>query len=1228
MSTTTANNTMNFGPEWMRRAPLSSARASPPPVQTTQHQRSGSGSYSAVLASPTSLHPSSPSSIPVQLTDPAHPFRYSRTEMLTVFDGLREKLTANPSFPLEMERLEIVTSEEVLEPVSEVSMTDVEKKVYGGQLGVNSEVKRREPATPGGISSPRNERFAALGSPRGEKATFGRRNGAKNTPGAALRQSTRRGDYFSGALGGAEGWATPSANAAQGGGSGTFEGGVFRGPDDAKGLEDSPIEEEQELKGAETPKQESSRLAVGGGAFDILAPVGGRGVSRLAKFGITKSEAQPAAPSADEGSSLLADRDFDDDVLREVMAVAADQSRPDSANGMERLQSRFAAQTLAGGAANSLDFGEGRVDRVDRDPFNAAPRTGLGGIFGSPAEEAQAQTPAQPRGVGDVGGSVGGLFEHPIVPSQPTLPPAPPQTTRVMNMPDKLKWLYRDPTGAIQGPFSGLEMHDWYKAGFFQPNLLVKREEDNEFEPLSVLVRRIGNQREPFLVPLPSRTMLAPIPAKGWGSGNQGASGTTTPGGSMLGAVQAAATPGSGWESTRWEPQQPPFANSFPSFGTTLTADQQNALERRKQEEQYLMARQREILQQQQQQQLYASYLQQHHSSAMLQPSPLDLLRGQQQQRELTLLQQQQQQQAQAQRSAAPSPFLTPAAVASPTLANGILGGLSSWAQGSGLQQAALLAQAAQQQAQAQAQSPWGSTAVLRDARDALQEQVESPIAAAHALAERQGLNTSQTDLLTSVAKEMEEAEMEAAMARADDSFFEDEEEEKAADGYERLPDSPFDEEMEVVAPTEKIAIPKEEFEGFNDETEISVVESPAAEMEKEETPESSVVTVQATPLTLAPVPAATPSIAPWAVAAQPEKKAAQKKPTLREIQELEAKKAEQKRAIEKQQAEAALAAEIAQAQLAAQQAASAQLPSNAKWGSDAGPAPANIATLVNAQPVVSSYPAPAPWAAKPAPAAATSTGKKTLAQIQKEEEDAAKKKQAALLQAQKAAGIPPVVVGKSYANAGANSAAVRGAAPVAAGPGWTTVGASGKVSAPPAAVKAAPVVKPVVQAAPVVRAVAAPTVVKPVVAPVVKAPQVPKPAVGPSAATAGGAQLSEGFMNWAHSALKGLKIDIDDFLQMIIQMPVNDPFTAEIISDSVYASSTTIDGRRFAEEFTRRRKSDHLGANASAAAPVSNGGGWNDVVSKAGSKGAAAQGPEWNAAFKVVAKKGGSKKR
>ena len=151
----------------------------------------------------------------------------------------------------------------------------------------------------------------------------------------------------------------------------------------------------------------------------------------------------------------------------------------------------------------------------------------------------------------------------------------PPQQ-RQMVMPDRMKWIYRDPTGNKQGPWSGLEMHDWYKAGFFSPELQVRKLEDSEYEPLASMIRRIGNSREPFLVP---QIGIAHGPA---GPSIPGAEGKGPP-----------APTGSA---------QPPFAGAFPSFGTTLTAEQQNALERRKQEEQYLMARQKEYLAQHQNQ--------------------------------------------------------------------------------------------------------------------------------------------------------------------------------------------------------------------------------------------------------------------------------------------------------------------------------------------------------------------------------------------------------------------------------------------------------------------------------------------------------------------------------------------------------------------------------------------------------------------------------------------------
>ena len=158
----------------------------------------------------------------------------------------------------------------------------------------------------------------------------------------------------------------------------------------------------------------------------------------------------------------------------------------------------------------------------------------------------------------------------------------PAAQQRQMVMPDRMRWIYRDPQGNTQGPWSGLEMHDWYKAGFFSPELQVKKFEDADYEPLAQLIRRIGNSREPFLVP---QIGIAHGSSTAQPSSNAPALGgvpATTPS-----AVQAGSA-------------QPPFASSFPSFGTTLTAEQQNALERRKQEEQYLMARQKEHLAQQQ----------------------------------------------------------------------------------------------------------------------------------------------------------------------------------------------------------------------------------------------------------------------------------------------------------------------------------------------------------------------------------------------------------------------------------------------------------------------------------------------------------------------------------------------------------------------------------------------------------------------------------------------------
>lgn len=114
----------------------------------------------------------------------------------------------------------------------------------------------------------------------------------------------------------------------------------------------------------------------------------------------------------------------------------------------------------------------------------------------------------------------------------------------------------------------------------------------------------------------------------------------------------------------------------------------------------------------------------------------------------------------------------------------------------------------------------------------------------------------------------------------------------------------------------------------------------------------------------------------------------------------------------------------------------------------------------------------------------------------------------------------------------------------------------------------------------------------------------------------------------------------MDDFVQQLLLFPAE----AEIISESVYANSQTMDGRQFAAEFLRRRKLAEKGvvqgtggAGSAGTAPYSSSGatagsrskgnesknpsGWNEVAKK-GSSATTQKDAEGQAAFKVVAAK------
>ncbi|CAH1173798.1 unnamed protein product [Phaedon cochleariae] len=54
------------------------------------------------------------------------------------------------------------------------------------------------------------------------------------------------------------------------------------------------------------------------------------------------------------------------------------------------------------------------------------------------------------------------------------------------------KWFYQDPQGHMQGPFSHLEMAEWYKAGYFSNQLKVRRPCDERFFLLGELITLCG----------------------------------------------------------------------------------------------------------------------------------------------------------------------------------------------------------------------------------------------------------------------------------------------------------------------------------------------------------------------------------------------------------------------------------------------------------------------------------------------------------------------------------------------------------------------------------------------------------------------------------------------------------------------------------------------------------------------------------------------------------------
>ncbi|KAJ5540952.1 hypothetical protein N7494_006028 [Penicillium frequentans] len=866
-----------------------------------------------------------------------------------------------------------------------------------------------------------------------------------------------------------------------------------------------------------------------------------------------------------------------------------------------KLGALFSSTMDDQGRPDSVGLGDmsGQADPslVSKPGSNSASQTPVSAVGSLPVNYSQDPTQAQTPG-----GSV------------------PAAQQRTMVMPDRMRWIYRDPQGSIQGPWTGLEMHDWFKAGFFSPDLQIKRLEDAEFEPLAQLVRRIGNSREPFLVPQIG-ILHGPEPnATPW----TGTGGTTTQGSA-----------------------QPPFPGSFPSFGTTLTAEQQNALERRKQEEQYLMARQKEHLAQQQaiMKQMggsSSSSMQpqlQHQSSAhslhsqpsfgsiaspgAYQPSPIQAPLQQQSQGVPGFF------------DGAPQlrqgglPNIGPGMLGTdlgggqdqlPALLDRLnirqdpfaFGGASGLGgrQPDNLLHSQQVASMLQDRAQLQQEQEQFDKANANDPFD--QEAREERLRQFHALRAQEGelgMRTAEGLPTHPAAAQQLEAEA-AAVAAALETVPEPE-------NAGEEPTLTLSQQVQKAASAQRQQQEEQEQSQANSESvwgvskldhampqpfppppSASPLPAPAAQRNRQHVADA--LAAGSRSQTQTPIDAAPTSVAPWAKDANELPKG----PSLREIQEAEARNAAQREEV---------AAATRRAQLLAEQERLSQaqaqivpgLPSSANWASSGSPAtPTSTGSA---------------WNTKTQPAPTNTGAKKTLAQIQKEEE--ARKQRlavAAAAAAQTATPSPPASASKRYADLASKAPAPLASsatAPVGSS-AWTTVGASGKAKAPPAA--------PLGPRSTATSPLASVAVAK------------ARPVTTTRAATMGSVPQSnanravEEFTKWAKLTLgKGLNsnINVDDFVQQLLFLPAE----AEIISDSVYANSQTLDGRRFADEFIRRRKLADKGVVESISPSAygteqSGSGGWSEVAKKGSTASVAAAAATQreeeasSAAFKVVA--------
>ncbi|KAF7729266.1 hypothetical protein EC973_004796 [Apophysomyces ossiformis] len=1151
---------MNFGPEWMRgnfpkRSNTLESQTSMRSMLPTNSYSSGTGyaqTESFGNREQTMLFSSTATEEPAD----TNTFKYSREFMLSLY---------KPSeLPVDFERHEYAAVEESLGPLAFEELSETEKKYFEQLLAgpVHSDVSRRIIS-----NSDKNERGERTNVQRNHRDMYSSpmhspaSENAPLTPGRMnmTRSKGRVGDYF----------ARDRDHYGK-----RNENETMKRWESHSSIDQNPD--------APSPNKsadgESEEPAWGGVNRDTLGSFDSNGVFRLGSATGTGDSLEEAKPyrewhneDAGRGKNF---RHQSDEVPKDVFNNQFKSATDHSSSAFSGVLDQSLSSNMFG---SNADLGSGAASSA---------------IFG------------------------GGLPNSDSAPRKPV---------------DRYKWFYRDPSGNIQGPFEAQEMQEWYKAGFFSATLLVKREDEARFEPLASLIRMVGNEDQPFLVPYPQAAtgastvnsrhdLSGALPSHTRGiteSFGRGPSSATTmfgsaaaldsPGANLFGAVSGGGDVSAGYGS-KYHPfggisgisssflNQPMSPNPttpqgpsvlqghFNSFGSSLLGTREGVSPwgevprtpswlANNQNDVFASANlgMSPLLQRQQQQQqqptmspLFASnmgsnsglldyqramndQLEQHqHYMQLLQQKQQQHLQFQQQLQQQQL--QQQQLQHQQQQTEYSSPMLQTQQL--DLQQNAFKKQVQS------LEQASALSPVVRA-ANANALGGWSSVPGTPLGTDAPSSPWGSIVAPAIPSKVSEELSSKAPGAQSPRAPSSPQVKYQPT-SQQKTATTEKDQDSTQTDGIVQsvaninIEDNNDDWKTPVASPVTKQQTPPKKMTtsptiSFPAVKPVSLREIQAEEMRKQEEIKQK---AKAANVTHAPTTVSTESVppkaagwnsAPWA------RESVAKGPSLREIQELEAKEAEIRKEAERQAAESTI-----------QQGShtNASPSTNLSWGVVVPPK----ASTTNGTSVTSSSSSISPaWGATSAP-------KKTLREIQQEEEEALKKKakaQQASLMTSNLGATPSTV--KGYAG-------VAGTAKISSqnnGGAWTTV-TSNRSTAKVVASSTTSSITTATQSATARSsqsngsASLASTPSQPAASRRVENEQ---------------KSPSDDFCRWCKQTLRGLNagVNADEILQMLLSFPL-DGSSAEIIQDIIYANSTSMDGRRFAEEFMKRRKADLAG--------------------------------------------------